>query len=308
MASSLVLERWGSWRPGGLAAIFAVVTIPALPLIWKAVRAGDVAAILTSSFRNSLGNSAEIAIVVWAATLIVGLPAGILASTYSFPLRKLLLLLQIMPLLLPSHLLAIGWSSIAARLGFPGMLSGVFGCAIVFSTIGIPLVVCATFVSSASLTESQIEAARLAGGETAVFSQTMRHAFYPALAAAILAAILSLSDPGPGQIFGLSTAAAQILTSFAAFFDFTGAAWQCLILSGIALSIALPVLFLTTTPLADELLVKQTRPIRPQWRQFPSRLAVFLLLSLAAAELLFPFLGLVLPALSGASSNVRGMR
>lgn len=129
--------------------------------------------------------------------------------------------------------------------------------------------------------------------------QVLRHAFYPALVAAALAGILALSDPGPGQIFGLSTAAGEILTSFAALFDFARAGQQCLILSAITLVVLAPVLFLTAAPLANELLARQTRPVRLMWRHGPSGLAASLMAGIIAWQLLLPLAGLSLPAFSG---------
>jgi iron(III) transport system permease protein len=256
--------------------------------------------IVTEAFRASLINSIYVAVIVAVISFFTGSLLGVLASIYSFRFRGSLLALHTMPLLLPSHLLAIAWSSIAIRLGFSEWLSGSVGCVVVFSSIGIPLVVLTTLASCRSLSESQIDAARLAGGERAVFASVVQYAFYPALVAATLTAVLTLSDPGPGQIFSLPVAASEILTSFAAFFDFAGAGRQCLILSLITLSVVTPILFVAAKPLANEVLVKQTRPARTRWLTGPSTLTTTLMFVIVAGQLLFPLTGLILPALSGA--------
>lgn len=299
MGSALLIERWAWWRPAGVSVILALAGAPSVPLIWQAIGAGGLTGGLTEAFRSSLMNSTQVAILAGAAALFTGLPLGVLAGIYSFPFRTLMLVILAMPLLLPSHLLAIGWSSIGIRLSFSEWLSGLPGCVLVFAAMGVPLVLLTTLASCSSLTESQIEAARLSGGERTVITQVLRHAFYPGLVAATLSGILSLSDPGPGQIFGLPVAAAEILTSFAAFFDFARAGQQCLILSGITLCIVAPALFFAASPLANELLVRQTRPIRLKRQAAPSRLAALLMFGVVAVQLMFPLLGLSLPAFSG---------
>ena len=299
MASALFIERWAWWRPLGVSLILAFVSVPAVPLLWRAGAAASLADALTVAFRSSLANSAQVAVLAGTVALFAGLPLGVLSSLYTFRFRALLLALQALPLLLPSHLLAIGWSSIGIRLGFSESLSGVPGCVLVFSAIGVPIVTLSALASCTSLSESQVEAARLSGGERTVIAQTLRYAFYPALVAATLSGILSLSDPGPGQIFGLPVAGGEILTSFAAFFDFARAGQQCMILSGITLCIIAPALFVAAAPLANELLVRQTRPVRPMRQSAPSKIAALLMAALILGQLVFPLLGLTLPAFSG---------
>ena len=170
MISALLIERWAWWRPVGVSVIVGLAAAPAFPMLWRAADAASLADALTTAFRSSLVNSTQVAILVAAAVLFMGLPLGALAAIYSFPFRKLMLMFQAMPLLLPSHLLAIGWSSIGIRLGISEWLAGFSGPVLVFSAMGVPLVVLTTLAACGSLTESQIEAARLSGGERALTS------------------------------------------------------------------------------------------------------------------------------------------
>jgi ABC-type Fe3+ transport system permease subunit len=135
MASVLFIERPAWWRPIGTGLILLLVFAPSLPLLWGAADAAGLADSLTPSFRSSLINSVQVAFLAGAASLLIGLTAGALAGIYTFRFRTLTLALHVMPLLLPSHLLAIGWSSIGIRAGFSGFLAGVPGCALVFSSI-----------------------------------------------------------------------------------------------------------------------------------------------------------------------------
>ncbi len=300
MLSPLLLERWTWWRPVAVGMVLVLAATPDVPLVWNATSTLDQTSIITSAFRASLVNAVQVAFLAVFTALLIGLPLGVLAGLYSFPLRKLLLVLHVTPLLLPSHLLAIAWSSLAIRLGLSNLLSGITGCVLVFASIGVSIVVLATLASCNSLSQSQIDAARASGGEGTAIKHVARHAFYPAVVAATLSGILSLSDPGPGQIFGLPVAASEILTSFAVFFDFGRAGKQCLILSGLTLCAVAPVLVVALRPLANEILTKQMRPMRREWRSRPSRLVAFLMIAVVGGQLVFPMIGLILPVLPGA--------
>jgi hypothetical protein len=69
--------------------------------------------------------------------------------------------------------------------------------------------------------------------------------------------LLSLSDPA--QIFGLTTPAGEVLTSFSAFYDFNLASRQCLMLAGVVLVAAIPVSFFMAPQISAEILARQTR-------------------------------------------------
>jgi ABC-type Fe3+ transport system permease subunit len=216
------------------------------------------------------------------------------------------LILATLPLLVPSFLWAIGWSILAARLGTSvgQALDGVAGCALVFAAAAFGLVLLTSYMAAASLTGSQIDAARLAGGERVVFLLACRHVVVPAGLAAVLAGVLTLSDPGPGQILGLRTGASEILTSFASLYDFPLAGRQCIVLALLVLLLTAPLLLVVVPRLAAEILALQV----PTCRRHSLGAGVgvvFLLLVLAGT--LAPIVGLILPLLGG-SAFVRAGR
>src|SRR5581483_8027810 len=110
------------------------------------------------------------------------------------------------------------------------LVSGYTGAVLVFLPGAITLVLFTTIASTVALSGSQVEAARLAGGEPTLFRLACRHASVPAALAALLGAILTLSDPSAGFALGLPVASSQILISFAAFYDYGLASRQCLML------------------------------------------------------------------------------
>src|SRR5262249_23980497 len=133
-----------------------------------------------------------------------------------------------------------------------------------------------------------------------VFRYACRHAAVPAALAAVLAGVLTLSDPGPGQILGLRTAASEVLTSFAAQYDFDLAARQCLALALVVLAVALPLAWLASPRLAAQMLARQVRGAR---RSDHRGMAVAVACGMSAVVLVFtlaPVVGLVLPLRRGA--------
>ena len=255
MISPLLLERPGQWRLWSMIAVFVFLSVPALPLLWFSVSSLEFFT-LGPAFWAGLRNSLFIALAVFLVSLMGGLPLGVLAGLYLVPLRKGLLALTALPLVVPTFLWAIGWSALSAQGGrsVAAALSGFAGCILVFSALGIPLVLLTCYAVTRRLTASQVEAARLFGGEQVVIWNALRAAVQPALMAAAVAAVLTLSDPGPGFIFGLQTAAAEILTSFSAFYDFELAGRQCLVLGAAVLLLAGPLAVLAAPRLASAVL------------------------------------------------------
>ena len=300
MISSVCLERPGRWRALGVALLLLVAALPAMPLFWRTLGSGELAS-LGGAYGGALWNSVVVASLVGMTTLVVGLPAGMLASLYDFPGRRILLALLVLPVLVPSFLWAIGWSSLAAHLGpaVTVVLSGYTGCVVVFFAEMFPLVLLTSYAATIALSGSQIDAARLAGGEKAVLWHACRYVAVPAGLAAGLGGVLTLSDPGPGQILGLQTAASEILTSFSALYDFSLAGRQCLVLAALVLLSALPLVYLAAPRLAAEIMGQQSRTFRRLGNQ---RIAIvagvgFTLLALCAV--IAPLAGLILPLLDG---------
>lgn len=298
MISSLTLERPGRWRVGGIGLLLGLIAAPDVLLLWQALGDGAASAV-GRSFVQAIGRSACIAGGAGLVGLMCGLPLGVGAALYRFPGRALLLALVTLPLLVPSFLWGIGWSSLAAALGVPFLLSGLPACVLVFAAgLVVPLVLLTAHAATAALTGSQVDAARLAGGERQVVWQASRNASAPALLAAALGGVLTLADPGPGQIFGVQTAASEILTSFATLYDFGLAGRQCAFLGGLVLVAAVPLAFLATARFADDLLAKQTRPAAPVTHERLAVLMVGAMAVLSVAATILPTLGLLLPMVS----------
>ena len=301
MISPMLLERPGSWRWIGITLGFALALVPTLPLVWRAVIATDRFAV-GETFVPALGNSLIVALTVAAIGWIVGLPAGVLSGLYAFRGRAILVALVTLPALVPSFLWAIGWSAAALRIGTRASLAlaGFPGTALAFCGMSISIVMLACLATTRSLTASQVDAARIAGGERTVIVQGCRHAAITAGLAAGLAGVLTLSDPGPGQIHGLRTAAGEMLTSFSALYDFALAGRQCLALTAAVLLLALPLIVPAARRLAPQLLARQSKPPVGSRDRRVSRIATALLAFVACMLVMLPLVGLLLPVIEGA--------
>lgn len=304
MISSVSLERPGKWRTVGVVLVFLAAALPALPLLLHVTAStGGFSWSLSGAFVGALSNSVLVALAVSAVALFFGLPVGVLAALYEFPGRKTLLALSTLPLLVPSVLWAIGWSGLVARLGpaAPNLISGIRGCTIVFSATTFPLVLLTSYVACIALSGSQVDAARLAGGERSVLRHATKYTATPALLAAGLGGVLTLSDPGPGQILGLRTAASEIMTSFSALYDFSLAAQQCVALTVIVLVFAVPLAYFAGPRIASEMLARQTRGLRRVRQKRMAAVTTAALIVFVLVGVITPILGLVLPLLRGES-------
>jgi iron(III) transport system permease protein len=159
----------------------------------------------------------------------------------------------------------------------------------------LTLVLFTTAASMAALSGSQVEAARLAGGERTLFRLACRHASVPAALAAVLAGILTLSDPGAGFAVGLPLASSEILISFAAFYDYTLAGRQCLMLALLVLSAAPVIAWFAAPRLVAELSARQSRPARRSSHSGMGRVAGTTLFALVLMLTLLPSVGLTFP-------------
>lgn len=300
MISCLWLEHPGKWRSVVVAVILGLTLLPALPLTVQALPAWQQFGI-ERSFASALNNSVIVAMLVLFFSLLVGLPAGVCAALYDWPGRTVLLALIGLPLLVPSFLWAIGWSALAAHFGptATAMVSGYPGCVFVFVTSTVPLVMLTAFLVTGNLTGSQVDAARLAGGERTLLRQACWHAAPAAAMAAALGSVLTLSDPGPGLILGLRSVAAEILTSFAARYRYDLAGFQCAMLTLLVLVLALPVAVLAAPRLASQMLAKQTRSFQRARHGIASVAGAVLMLGLIGLIAL-PVAGLILPLTAGA--------
>lgn len=281
-----------------VGAVLCVAVAPTLPLVVSTLGQESIRPVWTEAFRKSVTSTLWLGGGVSVVSLAIGLPLGLLAALYRFPGRGSLALFQALPLLAPSFLLSIGWSNLAAAkwLAWAPTPNGPTACVFVLGLQAVPLSFFATWATCRNLTASQIDAARLHGGEKSVLKLAAGVSAPVAMLAAMLAGIISLSDSGAPLIFGRRSAAVEILTSFSALFDYQLAGRQCLLLAGLVLLLTAPVLILGLRRLASAVLARQTRPAVPYPHRTLSWVAPAALLLALVIGVVLPTLGLCLPA------------
>jgi iron(III) transport system permease protein len=295
MISPVVLEQPGRWRSIAVAALLTVAATPLIPSLIEL--AGAARGGLGGGFAAAPGRSLWVAGATGAAAFVLGFPCGVLAGLYRFPARAVLLAALALPLLMPSFLWAIGLSMLRIAAGLPqaSVLSGATGTVWSFTALGTPLVVFGGLAAVRLLPATAIDAARLAGGERAV----LRYAGYAALpvggAAALLAGIVTLTDPGPGQILGFAGVATQILTSFAALYDFELAIRQGLASAAIVIVAAGPLLWIVARYLALALFARGATLMEPRAWPAASRVAPLILVGVTLLIVIAPVAGLLQP-------------
>jgi ABC-type Fe3+ transport system permease subunit len=243
---------------------------------------------LDSTFWLALSRSVVVGFVVGLVSLAIGWPVGVRIGLTAFPLRRALLALLALPLLLPSFLLAIGLSMLWRG------LSGAFAVVWVFACLGVPLVTLAALAGTLTLTRSQADAARLAGGERHFFRLALRATFPLAGLAAALAGVFTLADPGPGQIFGWPSAASELLTSFAARYDRALATRQAIAIAAVAALLAWPLAWKLAPEVAAGLFARDVN--RPDRDRIPPMTGYAIVL--IAIFTLLPLAGLLKPLLT----------
>jgi ABC-type Fe3+ transport system permease subunit len=275
-----------------------VVISPALPLLRLALD-GYTDFTLGAGFGASITRSALVAGGASIYALALGFPSGLLAGLYRFRGRAPLLALLAVPLLMPSFLWAIGLSMLRIELGMPRdtIFSGASGAVMSFAALGVPLVLLATLLATRALPARAVDAARLAGGERAVIRYAGQAALPAGAAAAMLVGLMSVADPGPGQILGFSGVGSAILTSFSALYDFELAARQSLMVAAIVLLSALPLVWMLGERLASALLARSVELTQARAATFAGPAGALLLLVVLVVALGAPLAGLARPAL-----------
>ncbi len=257
--------------------------------------------LFSGDFNAAIVRSLLVAISVLLFAIAIGLPMGTATAIYAFRGRRLFLALLALPLMVPSFLWAIGLSQILdlAHITLDNKVLRGLAPVYVFAAFATPLAVFAAFLATKSLSGTQIDAYRLAGSDGWVFARLMKRALPITFLTTLLAAIMTLSDPGPGQIFGFSGAASEILVSFSALYDFDLARRQSLILALVAIVVSLPFIVWYGPRLSSALLAKETTASRLAHNKKVRRFAPMVYILMLLFLLGMPFLGLIKPVLHG---------
>src|SRR5262245_43654038 len=116
-------ERLTYARAAIVAILLALAVAPAIPLLVTVTGDDSARPVWTRPFLLAVGNSLTIGFGVAVLSFLMGFPLGLVSALYRFPGRFQLGLLQALPLVMPSFLLAIGWSNLVAAGRLPFFLA-----------------------------------------------------------------------------------------------------------------------------------------------------------------------------------------
>jgi len=221
-----------------VVAILPVGFMLAQFVVRLAVHPSSVTTVLIDSRQLILlGRSLTIAVSATAVAFGLGLPVAIILSAKDLPCRRLFYFLVLVPILIPSYVMAGAWIHLLSPSGFINSILAclfgpsakltvfsVFGCTWCLGMSFFPII---AFIVAAGLSEldsSLNDIARLSTGRWGVFWHSSFPQMRPHLAASIcLVMIFVLAQYGVPSLLGLNTYPVEIFAQFSAFYDDTGA-------------------------------------------------------------------------------------
>ncbi len=184
-----------------------------------------------------LGRSALLAGLSTAIATCLGIPLGILLGKTDLPGRHLFAAGLTLPLLLPPYFLSLGWYAFLGREGWLAnilpkaaavnvseWLFGLPGCTLTLATVFLPLMVLLTAALTQSVNPRQEEAARLYAHWPTVLYRITLPTILPGVSfGALLVFMLVLGESTVPMFLRYDVYPVEILTQFAAFYDFDAA-------------------------------------------------------------------------------------
>lgn len=223
-------------RPAGSRWLINSVTLAGLLLLLPMIALVIVGAttfdrdtllhVATTTLPETTAVSATLALGTLAGTICLGVLSAWCIERYRFPLRNLLAWALILPLAMPTYVIAYAWTDLLSfgaplhlwlrdTLGFQGRMPNVRslpGAIILFSFVYYPYVYLIVRNALADISAATIESARLLGHRPlSVFRHIIRPLIMPAtVAGGMLVLMETLADVGATYYFGLQTFSAGI--------------------------------------------------------------------------------------------------
>ncbi len=214
---------------GVVLLVGALLLVPLLALVATAFATFDAGALLhlaRTVLAETVVVSGILAAGTLAGTLLLGVSCAWCIERYDFPARQALSWMLVLPLAMPSYVIAYAYTDLLqysgpiqhwmrTTLGFGGRLPDVrslTGAVILFSFVFYPYVYLMTRTALAELSVSAVESARLLGqSRWGVFWRVVRPLIMPSIVAgAMLVLMETLADVGATYYFGLTTFSAGI--------------------------------------------------------------------------------------------------
>ena len=230
------------------AAALALIAIGLLPVLAMVANTFYVSgefsltayeALLASGKQLTLlmGRSVLLSVSVTFVAMVAGVPLGVLLGRTDLPLRGALTMLLTLPLLVPPYVIAVAWFAVLGSSGWIGrflspatseFLSstffGLYGCIGALSTAFMPVAMLMTIGYVGTVNPRLEQAGLLMSHWPHVLTRITLPLIAPAiLFAAVLVFLLTLGEVGVPTFLRYPVYPVEILTQFAAFYDFSAA-------------------------------------------------------------------------------------
>jgi iron(III) transport system permease protein len=231
-----------------LAAAFVLVAIGLLPVLamigktfYGAGGFGLTAyeALLASGKQLTvlMGHSIFLSLSVTIVAMIIGVPLGVLLGRTDLPFRGTLAIVLAMPVLVPPYVIAVAWFTALGPAGLiaralpapaPELLSSVlfsfYGCIGVLSTAFLPIPMLLTIAYANRVNPRLEQAGILMSSWPFVLWRITLPLIAPAiLFSGVLVFLLTFGEVGVASFLRFPVYPAEVLTQFAAFYDFSAA-------------------------------------------------------------------------------------
>jgi iron(III) transport system permease protein len=271
------------WLPASLL-VAALVLLPVLSLAWTAAQGSTglwshlAAHVLPVAARNTLALLAGVGVLVVA----IGAGAAWLVTAYDFPGRRMLSWALLLPLAVPTYIIAFAYLDLLHPLGpVQGALRALLGidsprdfrlpdirslagCILLLGFVLYPYVYLTTRAMFMTQAASLLEAARsLGAGPVARFARVALPLARPAIAIGLALALLeTLNDIGASEFLGVRTLTTTVYTTWVTRGDLPGAAQVALAM--LAIVIAVIVLERHGRRRQRYASLRRPRPLQPQ--------------------------------------------
>jgi len=202
-----------------------------------------------------MGQSLLLSSYVTILATTAGVALGILLGKTDVPWRGALITAFSAPLLIPPYVLAVAWSAVVGPTGWithaigadaarllTSWLFGLYGCAGVLFTAFMPVVMLLTIVYVGAVNPRLEDAGRLVSRWPGVLRRVTLPLIAPAIVlGAVVVFLLTLGEVGAPTYLRYHVYPVEIMTQFAAFYDF-----------GAATAAAMPLLMITLAIVAVE--------------------------------------------------------
>lgn len=226
-------------------ALAAIGLLPVLTMIGSSfyvsgefsLRAYEALLVSSKQLLTLMSNSLMLSSSIALAATIIGAPLGVLLGRTDLPLRAAFAVLLTLPLLVPPYVMAVAWFAVLGSTGWigrflsptaSGLVSsaffGLYGGIGTLSTAFLPIVMLLTMAYVGTVNPRLEQAGLVMSAWPNVLWRITLPLIAPAiLFAAIVVFLLSLGEVGVPTFLRYPVYPVEILTQFAAFYDFSAA-------------------------------------------------------------------------------------